>query len=136
MIEEGLYKFIQAGINNATIPGYPVELPANAVTVTTPQAWSYRGITSIPTYYLSGQDAFTRWTVQLDLHGFTMAAAQALARIVIGILSGGYRGTFTDVDSTVVLGIFLLPSQVDGFSDISRTFIRSIEVEIQYYATI
>lgn len=135
MVEAGFVLLIQNGLTtaNVNVPGgFAVELPKDLISGTTTQAWTYRSILSTPTYLLNGQDPLTMWEVQIDCHGFTMADAITLARAIDGVLRGSYAGTLPDADNTVVQGIFRLPSQIDGFNDINRSFVRSLEYRVTY----
>jgi hypothetical protein len=135
MIEAGFVSLIQTGITNQSVNvpgGFAVQLPKDLITSTTTQAWAYRSILSVPTYLLNGQDPLTFWEVQIDSHGFTMANAITLSRSIDNVLRGGFKGTLSDPDNTVVQGIFRLPSFVDGFNDINRSFVRSTEYRISY----
>jgi hypothetical protein len=136
MIEQGLVEYITTGLNDASIPGgYATQLAKDTISSSTPKAWSYRGILSTPLYELDGQNALTKWHVQIDCHGYQAADSFALAHSITNVLSGGFRGVFTDADSTRVAGIYQLPSSgIDGFNDANRSFVRSLEYEIQYYA--
>ena len=134
MIEQGLVMLIQSGLGSPPIApgGWAVQLPENQVSAANPMAWTYRSITSDPSYVLEGQDGFTGWEVQIDCHGVTMTNAITLARAIDGILRGGFRGTLSDPDSTVVQGIFRTSAFLDGFNDVSRTWVRSLEYLVQY----
>jgi hypothetical protein len=135
MIEAGMVALINAGIASAypgLTGGFAAELPENFISASNPWSWSYRSIMSKPLYTLQGQDSLTEWEVQIDCHGAKMVNAIGVARAIDGVLRGGFSGTLSDSDSTVVLGVFRLPSQVDGFNDDARTFVRSLEYNIQY----
>jgi hypothetical protein len=138
MIEQGFTLLIQAGLASQflTVPGgFALQFPKDLISPTYPQAWCYRSILSVPTYLLNGQDALTMWDVQVDCHGLTMVAAAALARAIDNVLYGGFSGVLADVDNTRVQGIFRLPTFVDGFSDLNRSFVRSVEYRVNYYET-
>jgi hypothetical protein len=134
-VAQGLYLLIQSGITSISPlpPGFAVQLPENQLSSTAPMAWSYRSITSTPTYTLAGQVSFTSWTVQIDSHGLTMAYAEQLAGAIDGVLRGGWSGTMSDPDSTVVNGIFRKSTFVDGFRDENKSFVRSIDYCVQFY---
>ena len=135
MIEAGIVQLINAGIASAypgLTGGFSSQLPENFLSNANPWSWCYRSIMSKPLYMLSGQGALTEWEVQIDCHGKTAANSIGVARAIDGVLRGGYSGTLSDSDSTVVLGVFRLPSQVDGFNDDAHTFVRSLEYNIQY----
>ena len=134
-IEQGFVNLVSNGLNNPAVNGYAVQLPANCITFENPQAWSYRSIISTPLYSLNGQNSFTKLEVQLDCHGYKMSDAITLARQIQNVLSGGWSGTLSDSDSTVVQGIFQLPSFTDGYSDANKTFVRSLEYLIEFYQT-
>ena len=136
MVEEGLCNLIKTGITSqypGISGGYPSQLPPNFISSSNPWSWTYRSILSEPMYVLEGQDALTAWEVQLDCHGYAMSHAMSLARAIDGVLRGGWHGTMTDPDATVVTGIFRLPSFVDGFSDANRSYVRSLEYRVHYY---
>ena len=133
MIESGLVSLIQAGLGSPPIAlGFAVQLPENQINAASPKAWLYKSITSTPNYTLDGQDGWTCWHVEIQAHGNTMTDAITLARAIDGVLRGGYSGTLSDSDSTVVQGIFRLPGLVDGFSDLDHSFVRTLEYEIVY----
>lgn len=133
---------IQAGIAEAfpNVPGgYGVELPKDLLSKATPLAWNYRSITSEASYVLEGQDAFTDWEVQIDCNGFSdqlggpgMAGAIQLARAIDGVLRGGFSGVLPDPDATLVYGIYRQPGFIDGFSDLNRSYVRSLEYHVGY----
>lgn len=132
MVEQGLTQLIMAGLDDATIQTFPVQLPKDWISASRPKAITYRSILSTALYTLDGQDPLTNWEVQIDCHGATAKDAQALARAVDGVLRGGWSGTMDDDDSTVVQSILRLPSFVDGYNDASRTFVRSLEYSVRY----
>lgn len=135
MIESGFVMLVQSGLSGlvpAVPGGYAVQLPKDLITPETPMAWTYRSIVSEPSYTLGNQDGFTSWEVQVDCHGYAMSNAITLARAIDGVLRGGYSGTLADSDHTIVYGIFRLGSFIDGFSSVSRTYVRTIEYKIQY----
>jgi hypothetical protein len=82
---------------------------------------------------LEGQDSLTEWEVQVDCYGFAMSHAINLAHAIDGVLRGVWHGTMGDVDSTLVEGIWRLPSFVDGFNDLNRAYVRSLEYKVRYY---
>lgn len=133
MIEAGLVLLIQGGIGGIAPGGFAVQLAKDQISAAAPMAWTYRSITSEPTYVLEGQDALTGWEVQIDSHGYTMANAITLARAIDGVLRGGFQGTLSDPDHTVVLGIFRRDPFIDGFSDANRSYVRTAEYLVQYY---
>lgn len=135
MIEQGLVLLIQNGISDLqpSVPGgFAVILPKDQISASSPMAWTYRSITSEPSYTLNGQDAFTAWNVQIDCHGYTMNYAMKLASAIDGVLRGLYQGTLPDEDETFVQGIFREPQLVDGYSDTNRSYVRTLEYLVQY----
>ena len=135
MIEAGFVQLVQSGLAAAGVKvpgGFAIELPENLITATVPQAWTYRSIINVPLYFINGQDPLSMWEVQVDCCGFTMANSITLARSIDGVLRGIWAGTLPDSDHTVVQGIFRLPSMVDGFNDTNRSFVRSLEYQINY----
>ena len=142
MIEQGLVLLIQAGLGNPPIApgGWALQLPKDEIKIgdgagnTIPMAWTWRAITSCPDYVLEGQTGYTELEIQIDCHGFTMAYAMQLARAIDGVLRGGWSGVLPDSDHTLVYGIQRKPAYVDGFNDANRSFVRSLEYEIQYSA--
>jgi hypothetical protein len=136
LIEQGFVLYITTGLGALSIivpGGFAAMLPQNLISVTNPQAWTYRTISSTPLYSLTGQNSFTSWEVQIDCCGFTMTNVITLARAITSVLSGAPTGVFTDPDETVFLGIFQQPSCVDSFSEDNRSFVRSLEYRINYY---
>ena len=131
-VAQGLYLLIQSGTSNLA-PGFAVQLPINQLSSTAPMAWSYRSITSVPTYTIGGQVSFTDWTVQIDSHGLTMAYAEQLAAAIDGVLRGSWSGVMSDSNNTIVNGIFRKATNVDGFRDENKSFVRSMDFCIQYY---
>jgi hypothetical protein len=134
MIEAGFVLLVQAGLGSPPLApgGFAVQLPKDQISPVTPYAWTYRSIVSDPTYVLEGQDPFTSWEIQLDCHGYTMQNAITLARAVDVVLRGGYSGVLSDTDRTRVFGIFRRGPFLDGYSDANRSFVRTMEYEIQY----
>jgi hypothetical protein len=136
MIEQGFTTLISTGIASQfpnLTGGFPTQLPPNFISTANPWSWSWRSILSTPMYFLQGQDALTTWEVQLDCYGNSMAQAVQVARAIDGVLRGGYSGTLSDPDNTVVSMIKRLPGMVDGFSDLNRSYVRSLEYEVIYY---
>lgn len=113
-------------------PGvYFAQLEKDLISPTVPMAIAYRSVSEDLNYNLSGPGIY-EWHVQIDCHGYARADAVNLSRAVKSILDKGFRGTFPDVDSTRVAGIFRI-GQVDGFSDANRSYVRSLEYVVQYY---
>ena len=136
-IELGLVMLIEQRLAALNPPvqvpgGFFVELPKDLVSPKTPQAWAYRGIVDAPGYVLAGDSGFMEWQVQIDCHGNAAADAIALARAIKSVLRGGFTGNLPDPEETFVYGIFRLSPAVDGFSDASRTYVRSLEYSVQY----
>src|ERR1700678_1112011 len=113
-VEQGFVNLITSSLSSS-LPnmtgGFSCELPINFISRSNNSSWTYRSILSKPLYLLNGQDAMTMWQVQIDCIGFAMVNAIAVASAINSALSGSWSGTFTDVDSTVVYGIFRLPTQ-------------------------
>jgi hypothetical protein len=145
MVEEGLVLMIQAGLGaqslGAVPGGFGTRLPKDLLSVSTPLAWSWK---SVPPFdvdiVLGGQGSWAEWHVQIDCHAFLKelggpgaAGAIQLARAIDNTLRGGWQGTLSDSDHTVVEGIFREPDFHDGEDDIVRSFVRSIEYAVQYY---
>jgi hypothetical protein len=127
-IEYVFTQFLQA-LLNAILSGinvFEVILPKDYISLSNPKAIVYHSILNEPLYTLNGQNKLMTWEVQIDCHGFTMQDAITLANTVDKVLSGGLG------DSVTIEAIFKLPSQVDGYSDSNRTFIRSLEYQIHY----
>jgi hypothetical protein len=133
-VEAGLSQLLITGL--AT--GYPdlqvfgVTTPVDYISKSNRYGIAYRSIMNVPTYVMEGQDALYKNTLQLDCIGFEMRDAVKLAKAVRDVLSGSWHGVLSD--GTVVQGIFLLPSAVDGQTE-ARTFCRSLEIDIFYYET-
>ena len=135
MVEKGLYDLIQSGTSNLA-PGFAVTLPQNQLSASAPMAWTYRSITSKPLYTLAGQVSYTCWVVQIDCYGFQSAAlSQQLYYAIDGVLRGGWQGTFTDPDNTVVNSILRKSTFVDLFKDENKSYVRSVDYEVCYYQT-
>jgi hypothetical protein len=135
LIEQGFVALVQSGLTALSVPGgFQVQLPPNQISAANPMAWTYRSINRPPDYVLEGQTGYTEWEIQLDCHGFSMANAITLAAAVDAVLRGGYSGTLSDPDHTIVYGIFRRAPFLDGFSDLNRSFVRTMEYEIQYSA--
>jgi hypothetical protein len=134
MIEQGFVLLVQGGLGTPPMApgGWAVQLPKDQISEAQPRAWTYRSIVSEPSYHLSGQDGFTGWEIQLDCHGYTMADAIALARAIDGVLRGGYSGVLADPDHTRVHGIFRRGPYVDGYSDLNRSYVRTMEYLVNY----
>lgn len=135
MVEQGLVKLVQQGLTSLSpsVPGgFKVQLPKDLIGPSTPKAWTYHSVLSDPTYALNGQDGLTSWTVRIDCHGNSPADAIDLARAIDNVLRGGWSGTLPDTDNTVVQGIFRQGFFVDGFSDVNRTYVRTLEYLVNY----
>lgn len=133
LIEEGLVLLVQSGLTVVTAPGgFFAQLPKDQISAANPRAWTYRFITSEPNYNLNGQDGFTAATVQIDCHGYAAADAIALARAIDKVLRGAFKGALADPDATYVDSIFRREPFVDGFSDVNRSYVRSLEYLINY----
>lgn len=137
MIEQGLVQLIQSGIGSLSPGGWATQLPKDLIGSDASKgqvlkAWTWKSITSSASYDLSGQDGFTGWQVQIDCHGNEAADAIALARAIDGVLRGGYSGTLSDPDNTVVVGIFRQGAFVDGYSDTNRSYVRTLEYLVNY----
>ena len=142
MIEQGLVALIQSGVSaiSPKVPiGFEVELPPNQLTPAFPLAWTYKTITDEPTHFLDGSDAFTSMEVQIDAHslgpdfgGPGMAGAIVLAQAIKVVLRDFEQGQLTDPDHTMVFGIHRQGPQVDGFSDVNRSYVRTLEYLVQY----
>lgn len=127
-IEYVFTQYLQTLLNGilSGINVFEVILPKDYISASNPKAVVYHSILNEPIYTLNGQNKLTVWEVQVDCHGFTMQDAITLANTVDSVLSGGLG------DSLTMQSIFKLPSQVDGYSDTNRTFIRSLEYQIHY----
>lgn len=136
-VENGLVQYIQAGLGAPSIApgGWAVMLPENQISAAMPMAWVYHSLTEEPNYVLEGEDSLSEWSVAIDCHGYTMAYAIQLALAIKRTLSGGFRGNFADPDSTYVQGIFRRSPRGDGFSDFTRSYVRSLEYCIHYNQT-
>jgi hypothetical protein len=134
VIEQGLVQLIQAGLGTPPLApgGWAVQLPPNQITDTAPMAWTYHSLSAEPSYTLASQDGFTSWELRVDCHGRTMADAIRLARAIDGVLRGGYSGKLPDDDATFVHGIFRRGPYVDGFSDLNRSYVRTMEYLVNY----
>jgi hypothetical protein len=136
MIEQGFCQLVLSGISGQFSPDpqmFAVQLPQNWITSTNPKGITYRTIASDPgSYVLEGQDPLTVWHVQVDCWGETMTHAILLARSVDSVLRGGFAGTLTDPDNTIVQMIKRLPGMTDGFSSEARNYCRSLEYEVTY----
>jgi len=134
LIEEGLFQLIQAGLGTPPIAsgGWGLQLPKDQISAATPMAWTWHSLVSMPDYVLEGQTGFTEWETQIDCHGYTMANAMQLARAIDGVLRGGWSGVLPDSDHTLVFGIFKKPGLIDGFSDVNRSYVRTLEYCVQY----
>jgi hypothetical protein len=134
MIEQGLELLIQSALGNPPMApgGFNSQLPKDFISPTNQCAWTYRSITSEPSYTLGGQDGWTSLEIQIDCHGYSAANAFTLARAIESILRGGYSGTLSDPDRTVVQGIFRTGTYIDGFSDVNRSYVRTMEYVVQY----
>ncbi len=139
-IEKGLELLIQAGLGSPPIAsgGFFVQLPKDFITAANPMAWTYRFLISNPTYTLDTQDGFTAAEIRIDCHGFTAAHAIQLANAIAVALrppagnSGAWSGTLPDSDATVVQGIFQSGNAPDGYSDLNRSFVRTLEFLVNY----
>jgi hypothetical protein len=134
MIEMGFVSLIQSGLGSPPIApgGFAVQLPKDQISAAAPMAWTYRTTGADPTYILGGQDGVTDWHVTIDCHGLTMANAITLARAIDSVLRGAPSMTLPDPDHTVVQGIFRESAEIDGYSDMNRSFVRTLEYRVVY----
>lgn len=136
-VEEGLVKLIQNGLAGsppvaAVAGGFPDELPKDVVSSAVPMAWCYRTIILDPEYVINGQTGWMDWEVQIDCHGFAAADALRLKQAVQRILRGGYTGVLPDADRTFVFQLIQNGPALSGFSDASRTWVRSLNYTVSY----
>ena len=129
---------IEAGLAAVSITapgGFLAQLPPNQIQASAPMAWASRSILAEPSFNLTNETDWTEWHVQIDCHGFTSLNAVTLAKAIMKILRGGYRGTLSDPDSTTVQGIWRQGTYIDGFSPDNRSYVRSLEYLISYNQT-
>ena len=110
--------------------GFTSMLPKDLLSPTVPMAWTYRTLSSEPNYFLTGQDGYTELIWQIDCHGLRASDARSLAMAIDATLRGGFAGTLSDADRTVVQGIFRLGPALDGYDPINRTFVKTLEYQI------
>lgn len=137
MIELGLVKFIQAGLGDPPMApgGFAVQLPPNLIGEKAGQvskAWVYRTVADDPSIVIEGEDGVTCWHVAIDCHGVTMADAIALWRAINAVLRGAESVTFEDPDSIFVQSIQRGSLNVDGYSDLNRSFVKTVEYAVHY----
>jgi hypothetical protein len=138
-IEQGFVMFVQAALAAQTPPcivpgGYDSELEKDLISSAVRKAWAYRSILlKLPVQLQGSGIGFSEWTVQIDCHGFERADKLAMAKAIRLALRGSFRGAFPDPDATMVDSIIPLDSQVDGFAPANRTYVRSLEYQINYY---
>lgn len=131
-IEQGLTALIAAALASppCNVPGgFSAQLPKDIISPATPMAWAYRVIVSNATYTLAGVDGLVPMEIQIDCHGLAAKDAITLAALIDTVLSG-YRGALPD--GTVVQGIFNQGPSPDGYSDANRSFVRSLEYQVNY----
>jgi hypothetical protein len=135
-VEQGIVLYIQAGLGSPPIApgGWAGELPQNILGTSTPMAWAYKTITAEPTYCLNVQDGWTALEIQIDCHGITAPLAQQLMYAIKGILRGEPKPVFADSDATVTQGIFDKGTNLLGYSDITRSWVRTLEYLVLYQA--
>ena len=137
MVEQGLSMYIQTGLAALEPPVvaagafFGAQLPKDQISASSPMAFAYRSIIEDPNYNLSGP-GLREWQVQIDCHGFAQANSITLANAIKKILDPGFQGEFSDPDETLVAAIFRLHSQIDGFSDSNRSYVRSLEYAVMY----
>ena len=133
-IEQGIVLLIQSGLGSPPIApgGWNTKLPQNLLSDLVPMAWTYRTINSGSSYTLTVQDGWTALEIQIDCHGMTAALAQTLADSIQDVLRGAPALTLDDDDSTVVQGIFSKDTQLDGYSDENRSYVRTLEYTINF----
>jgi hypothetical protein len=139
VVEQGFVMLVQAALGTPPMApgGYAVQLPSttqigDGTNGTYKMAWTYNTISDEPSYTLGGQDGLTEWEFRLNCHGSTMANAITLARAIDGVLRGSWAGVLPDPDATVVQGIFRRAPVVDGFDDVNRSYVRTLEYMVQY----
>jgi hypothetical protein len=138
MIRQGLELLIQSGLAAQNPPvvvpgGFLVTLPKDTISETVPAAWCFRSLQSSPSFNLQNQSSWTKMIWRINCHGFQPANAVSLALAIQTVLRGGFSGTLPDPDNTEV---FLLTetdeSGVEGYSDTDRSWVTTLEYEIQY----
>lgn len=134
MVEQGIVAYIQAGLGTPPLApgGFAAQLPKDQISASSVMAWCYRSIESDPSYLLNGQDGVDDWHIVIDCHGYTMAFAIQLAAAIDGVMRGAPSVTLTDPNSTFVQGIFRTSQFVDGYSDLNRSFVRTVEYRVIY----
>jgi hypothetical protein len=137
-IEQGFVALVQSRLAVAGVRppgGFFVQMPKDTISETAPQAWTFRWITDREDVLLTGEASFTQALVQIDCHGYAPADAISLAAAIKSVLRSGLSGRLgsADPDNTLVDSIIRQPSQVDGFNDANRTYVRSLEYLVSYY---
>ncbi|HXI42057.1 MAG TPA: hypothetical protein VNH83_18895 [Bryobacteraceae bacterium] len=136
-IEQGISLLVRNALSNPpddAFGGFFAQLPKDWISADRPRAWTYRFITSNPMYVLAGANGMVEAELQIDCHGFTPEDAIALAAAIDPVLSG-FHGLLPDDDQTKVQGMFNQGSSTDGYSDVNRTFVRTLEYQIHYAAS-
>lgn len=137
MVEQGIVAYIQAGLGTPPIApgGWATELPKDKIGTNPGQflmAWCYRSEDADPTDVLEGEDGVTDWQFIVDCHGATQANAITLAHAIIVTLRGARGITLPDPDTTFVQAIFRNGLFIDGFSDLNRSFVRTLKFRAIY----
>jgi hypothetical protein len=128
MIEQGLVALVQDDTNVQAIAtaggGFCASYPPNFQLPT----WTYLIVSDVAEYTLMGQSGTGSRRFQIDCYGNTAAEAITLATAINAVL-GGYRGTLSDSDNTIIQGCFHI-NTLDFFDTSLRNFRRSLEYEI------
>ena len=137
MVEQGLLKFIANGLAGSPPvtppPGFLTHIEKDQISGSgSTQAYCIKTIGIDPDYVLTGQTGWTEWKVQIDACGATAKDSVDLARAIDNVLRGAFHGVLPDSDSTYVFGIFRIDGGADGYSDVNRTYVRSLEYRIVY----
>jgi hypothetical protein len=131
MLELGIVKLVMADAGVLAVcsaGGYLLTLPKDAPR----PSWTYRAISDHGTYALKGEHGFVTRRLQLDCFGTARQDAMLLGRAIDKVL-GGYKGTLTDSDSTIVFGCFRSDLMDMPFDEATRSYRRMLEYEIDFH---
>ena len=133
MIEQGVVKLVQSSSAVKALTagrgGWMAELPKDEIL----PSWSYRVVSQVSEYGLTSRPGLVMKRFEVNSYGNNGGEAVTLAHAIDGAL-GGYHGTLTDTDSTVV-NVILQTDEMDFFDDARRSWRKMLEYEVYFFQT-
>ena len=129
MIEQGLAKLVQSNPAVAAIAqngGFLQMLPKDFPL----PSWTQQLIVENTYYSLTSVTGVRKRRIQIDCYAVDADGVVALADAIDLVLSG-YHGTLSDLDNTVVQGVFQ-NNAIDFFDAASRTYRRVLDYDVWF----